>query len=73
VTPALHRVHHSEAYDENNSNFSNFLTIWDRLFGTLRAEPRAALRIGLAEFASDRFQRLDKMLVLPWLVTRAHP
>ena len=73
ITPALHRVHHSVAYDENNSNFSNFLTIWDRMFGTLRSEPLAPLRVGLPEFSSDKFQRLDKMIVLPWLVTRAHP
>jgi sterol desaturase/sphingolipid hydroxylase (fatty acid hydroxylase superfamily) len=73
MTPALHRVHHSVAYDENNSNFSNLLTIWDRMFGTLRPEARATLRVGLADFASDKFQRLDRMLVLPWLVTPVRP
>ena len=73
ITPALHRVHHSVAYDENNSNFSNFLTIWDRMFGTLRTEPLSPLRVGLTEFGSDKFQRLDRMIALPWLVTRVHP
>ena len=73
MTPDLHRVHHSVAYDENNSNFSNLLTIWDRMFGTLRPEARATLRVGLADFASDKFQRLDRMLVLPWLVTPVRP
>jgi sterol desaturase/sphingolipid hydroxylase (fatty acid hydroxylase superfamily) len=73
VTPALHRVHHSVAYNENNSNFSNFLTIWDRMFGTLSPEAPATLRVGLTEFASDRFQRLDRMLVLPWLVRPVRP
>jgi sterol desaturase/sphingolipid hydroxylase (fatty acid hydroxylase superfamily) len=68
MTPALHRVHHSVDYDENNSNFSNLLTIWDRLFGTLRPDARVPLRVGLTEFASIKFQRLDRMLALPWLV-----
>jgi len=69
VTPELHRVHHSVDYDESNSNFSNFFPIWDRLFGTLRAEARAVLRIGLPAFSSKKFQRLDRMLALPWSVT----
>jgi sterol desaturase/sphingolipid hydroxylase (fatty acid hydroxylase superfamily) len=69
VTPDLHRVHHSMAFDENNSNFSNFLTLWDRLFGTLRVRTSSPLRLGLAEFAGAKFQRLDKILMTPWLVS----
>jgi len=70
VTPDLHRVHHSVAVDENNSNFSNFFTLWDRLFGTLRVMPRGDFRVGLAEFATSKFQRLDGLLATPWLVPR---
>jgi len=73
MTPALHRIHHSAAYDESNSNFSNFLTLWDRLFGTFRAAPRATLHLGLTEFSAPGFQRLDRMLFLPWLVTGQVP
>ena len=41
VTPDMHRVHHSVEDDETNSNFGFNLSVWDRLMGTYRAEPRA--------------------------------
>ncbi len=45
VTPALHRVHHSAASVETDSNYGSTFTFWDRLFGTFqRAEP---IHIGL--------------------------
>jgi sterol desaturase/sphingolipid hydroxylase (fatty acid hydroxylase superfamily) len=69
VTPQLHRLHHSRAFDENNANFSNTISIWDRLFGTLRLQPRGDLQLGLPEFTETKFQRLDQMLMLPLLVT----
>jgi sterol desaturase/sphingolipid hydroxylase (fatty acid hydroxylase superfamily) len=53
VTPDMHRVHHSIERDETNSNFGFNLPIWDRLFGTYRAQPRAghaAMTIGIPEF-----------------------
>ena len=34
VTPQIHRVHHSLEWQEANSNFASFLSLWDRLFGT---------------------------------------
>jgi len=69
VTPELHRLHHSRAFDENNANFSNTFPIWDRLFGTLRLQPRGELLLGLPEFAETKFQRLDQMLMLPLRIT----
>jgi len=41
VTPDMHRVHHSHLADETNSNFGFNLSVWDRLFGTYRAQPAA--------------------------------
>jgi sterol desaturase/sphingolipid hydroxylase (fatty acid hydroxylase superfamily) len=69
VTPELHRLHHSQAFDENNSNFSDTFPLWDRLFGTLRFRPAGELQFGLPEFAEVKFQRLDRMLLLPILIT----
>lgn len=34
VTPSLHRCHHSADHAENDSNFGEIFSFWDRLFGT---------------------------------------
>jgi sterol desaturase/sphingolipid hydroxylase (fatty acid hydroxylase superfamily) len=68
MTPDLHRLHHSRAYAENNSNFGNLIPVWDRAFGTLSLRPESDLHIGLPEFVDVKFQRLDMMLTQPLLV-----
>ena len=53
VTPDMHRVHHSVADDEANSNFGFNLPWWDRLFGTYRAQPRGGheqMTIGIRKY-----------------------
>jgi sterol desaturase/sphingolipid hydroxylase (fatty acid hydroxylase superfamily) len=68
VTPDMHRVHHSLYRDETDSNFGFSLTVWDRLFGTYRSQPRdghVAMTIGLAEFRGERDRRLDRLLLQP--------
>ncbi|WP_380056602.1 sterol desaturase family protein [Falsihalocynthiibacter sp. SS001] len=50
VTPDMHRVHHSVHRDEHDSNYGFSLSIWDRMFGTYIAQPRAphdSMEIGL--------------------------
>ena len=69
VTPDMHRVHHSIAARETNSNFGFNLPWWDRLFGTYRAQPAAgheAMTIGIEQFRDPREQRLDRMLTQPF-------
>lgn len=69
VTPDMHRVHHSIAEVEMNSNFGFNLALWDRLFGTYRAQPAAGhdgMTIGLSRFRSARDLALDRMLVQPF-------
>ena len=68
VTPDMHRVHHSVVRAETDSNFGFNLSLWDRLFGTYRAQPAAghdAMVIGLPDFRETRELRLDRMLVQP--------
>ena len=68
VTPEMHRVHHSIAPRETNSNFGFNLPWWDRLFGTYRAEPAAGhegMTIGIEQFRDPRELRLDRMLLQP--------
>lgn len=70
VTPDLHRVHHSERAGEMHRNFGFCLSLWDRWFDTLTAQPQAghvAMRIGLpgpAPTARDLW--LDRLLLMPW-------
>ena len=68
VTPDMHRVHHSILSNETNSNFGFNLSIWDRLFGTYRAQPAAgheAMTIGIEQFREGRELWLDRLLLQP--------
>lgn len=71
VTPDMHRVHHSIEEDETNSNFAFNLSVWDRLFGTYRDQPRAghaAMTIGISTFReANRCVWLPGILVLPFI------
>ena len=71
VTPEMHRVHHSVEDDETNSNFGFNLSLWDRLFGTYRAQPRAGhagMTIGIRTFRdSRRCVSLAGLLTLPFI------
>jgi sterol desaturase/sphingolipid hydroxylase (fatty acid hydroxylase superfamily) len=70
VTPDMHRVHHSIVPEEINSNYGFFLSWWDRLFGTYRAEPRAghdAITIGVRDTRDPAVcARFWPMLALPF-------
>ncbi len=69
VTPDMHRVHHSVVFKETNSNFGFNLSLWDRLFGTYRPEPKAGqlgMTIGIPSFRDPAELRLDRMLTQPF-------
>ena len=69
VTPDMHVVHHSIVTRETNSNFGFNLSVWDRIFGTYRAQPEAGhdgITLGLPQFQTERRQNLLWMLVLPF-------
>lgn len=71
ITPDVHRVHHSIARRETNSNYGFNLSIWDRLFGTYIAQPERGhtdMTIGIPEFREARqVDRLPGMLALPFV------
>lgn len=71
VTPDMHRVHHSIEEDETNSNFAFNLSVWDRLFGTYRDQPRAGhegMTTGISTFReAKRCVWLPGILVLPFI------
>jgi sterol desaturase/sphingolipid hydroxylase (fatty acid hydroxylase superfamily) len=68
VTPDMHRVHHSIHPSETNSNFGFNLSLWDRLLGTYRPQPREGhegMTIGIEQFRTPRDLWLDRMLIQP--------
>lgn len=71
VTPDMHRVHHSVEDNEANSNFGFNLSVWDRLFGTYIAQPRAGhvgMTIGIHDYRDPKqVNQLPGMLALPFV------
>ena len=71
VTPDMHRVHHSHYAHETNSNFGFNLSLWDRLFGTYRAQPddgHDRMVIGIDTFRdSAKCTRLHWLLLMPFV------
>jgi sterol desaturase/sphingolipid hydroxylase (fatty acid hydroxylase superfamily) len=68
VTPDMHRVHHSIHREEHDSNYGFALSLWDRIFRTHVAEPKArhdAMTTGL-EWQDERPARLAWALGLPF-------
>ncbi len=57
VTPNMHCLHHSSFQPETDSNYGQVFSLWDRLFKTYSAAPKAgygAMQIGLAEIRDER-------------------
>ncbi|WP_414718458.1 sterol desaturase family protein [Thiothrix winogradskyi] len=77
VTPDFHRVHHSWYPHETNSNFGFNLSVWDRMMGTYRAQPddgHDGMTIGINQFRDPKWERLDKMLIQPFVgPTNSYP
>ena len=70
VTPDMHRVHHSVYQDETDTNYGFSLSVWDRLFGTYRPQPRdghTGMVIGLSQFRAPADRRLHRLLIQPFL------
>jgi sterol desaturase/sphingolipid hydroxylase (fatty acid hydroxylase superfamily) len=66
VTPAMHRIHHSQEPAETNSNFGFNLSVWDRIFGTYRRDARQPLAIGLEPYRNAPSADLVWTLMLPF-------
>lgn len=71
VTPDMHRIHHSIEEDEANANFGFNLSIWDRLFGTYRAQPglkQTEMVIGIRGWNEPRqVTWLSGLLAMPFV------
>jgi sterol desaturase/sphingolipid hydroxylase (fatty acid hydroxylase superfamily) len=66
ATPRLHSIHHSVLREEQDSNWSNGLTLWDFLHGTYRADPPPEnIEIGVPHYRAREQVTLGKLLVMP--------
>ena len=70
VTPDMHRIHHSIEDDETNSNFGFNLSLWDRIFGTYKKQPRGGqinMTIGIQQFnTAKQATWLHGLLIMPF-------
>ena len=66
MTPRLHGIHHSMRREEQDSNWSSGLTLWDRAHGTYRANvAQEGLEIGVAAYREPAEVALAPSLVMP--------
>jgi sterol desaturase/sphingolipid hydroxylase (fatty acid hydroxylase superfamily) len=67
VTPWMHTVHHSRWQPETDSNYSSFLSVWDRIFGSfcLRDKPHE-IALGLDDWEEREWRRLPGILTAPF-------
>jgi sterol desaturase/sphingolipid hydroxylase (fatty acid hydroxylase superfamily) len=57
ITPDVHRIHHSDRYEEQNTNFGFLFPWWERLFLTYCPAPALEhdkMGVGLQGFQDDR-------------------
>lgn len=67
VTPALHRIHHSQIPQHTNSDYGTIFSFWDRCFGTYRfTEAQRALILGLPEYPYPSDVTFGKVLAMPF-------
>jgi sterol desaturase/sphingolipid hydroxylase (fatty acid hydroxylase superfamily) len=69
ITPAMHRVHHSQEIRDQNTNFGTVFSLWDKLFGTYYAglpEGAQPARNGLAEISNGSNLNGAGLLILPF-------
>ncbi|MCB1177702.1 MAG: sterol desaturase family protein [Leptospiraceae bacterium] len=67
ITPSIHRIHHSIHHDELNTNFGFNLSIWDRLFNTLKLTYRDKLILGLKNFREIKYSYLWNLVLMPFI------
>ena len=64
VTPWMHYVHHSRWQPETDSNYSSFLSVWDRLFGSFRLRERPEeIHLGLDHWKEEEWRGVRGMLL----------
>jgi len=74
MTPSAHGIHHSVEGGEMNSNYSNFLILWDRMHGTLHGDvPAGKLVLGVPDCRDPKQLTAVRLLTLPFRRRPAQP
>jgi sterol desaturase/sphingolipid hydroxylase (fatty acid hydroxylase superfamily) len=74
VTPNVHKIHHSRALAETNSNYANLVTVYDRLFGTYTPANRAKdVVYGLSDVDPHSAGSFVGLLSMPFQATESGP
>ncbi|MGR9073209.1 MAG: sterol desaturase family protein [Gammaproteobacteria bacterium] len=63
IVPSLHRVHHSALRQEHDNNYGAILSLWDRLFRTMRES--LPVEIGIKNVEAQNFVELVKFGFAP--------
>lgn len=74
ITPDLHRIHHSQGIVEQNKNFGEIFSWWDRLFGTYQGETAGGdqnMVLGLPGYQNARSLEMGEMLTQPFRKERS--
>src|SRR5688572_28614692 len=67
VTPDMHKVHHSRARVETDSNYANLFSFFDRIFGTFTPSSRGAKdSYGMEGYDKCEHQSIGAVLALPF-------
>jgi sterol desaturase/sphingolipid hydroxylase (fatty acid hydroxylase superfamily) len=54
ITPGLHQIHHHYQNPYTDSNYGDVLSIWDRLFGTLKRMPSDEVVFGIDTYMREK-------------------
>ncbi len=65
--PYMHKIHHSRAADQTDTNYGNIFSWFDRLFGTFTPSERGVnIAYGLSGFDDPQTQTTAGLLALPF-------
>jgi sterol desaturase/sphingolipid hydroxylase (fatty acid hydroxylase superfamily) len=68
ITPQLHRIHHSQDIEDQQRNFGQTFSWWDRVFGTWRGgRGDQAFATGIRGLSDERIDKVGFMLREPFL------
>ena len=73
ITPSLHQVHHHYKQPYTDCNYGDVLSIWDRMFGTLRRMNTSEIKFGVDTYMEEEITTQYKSLIkLPFMKYRSN-